>query len=382
MEILTEQQQIDILRNKCENAKNRIWIASPFIGTLKDVQRIIGGKWLLPSINCRILTDADSGFIRKDTFDEFINNQVDIIRNLESLHAKIYIVDDWCLVTSANLTGTAFFCRYEMGIATNDIEKIESTYIRWWNMAKPVSVMSQMPQKTLVEYQDGARFKKKFKSQPYVSGKQDKYDALCEKYKEFAKLYEKVTGRNPQMVKDGYTLLQEVDYLFNYLSHDHPDKPSHEQKEVRQLTDKQREKAIIKYFKDMSRHYVDDPQLWRLERANMVQKLLAPDAIKKIGWNEAREITDCLHCLESYKINKIKFLNPKNNNIEDIRDCWNVLLHTGKIDNNKITIVKNRLRNFAWSSIRELIGWYYPNDYPLMNETSHRGMRFFGYNIK
>ena len=102
MVLLTEQEQIDILRNKCDNVKNRLWIASPYIGTLKDVQRIIGGKWQLPSVDCRVLTDADSGFIRKDTFDDFISNQIQI-RSLDSLHAKIYIVDDWCLVTSANL---------------------------------------------------------------------------------------------------------------------------------------------------------------------------------------------------------------------------------------------------------------------------------------
>ena len=74
MELLTEQQQIDVLRNHCENARKRIWIASPYIGGLKDVQKIIGGKWQLPSVDCRVLTDADSGFIRKDTFDDFISN--------------------------------------------------------------------------------------------------------------------------------------------------------------------------------------------------------------------------------------------------------------------------------------------------------------------
>ena len=63
MKLLSEQQQIDILREKCDNAKARIWIASPYIGALKDVQKIIGGKWLLPSVDCRILTDVDNGFI-------------------------------------------------------------------------------------------------------------------------------------------------------------------------------------------------------------------------------------------------------------------------------------------------------------------------------
>lgn len=380
MEILTEQQQINVLRDKCENAQKRIWIASPYIGALKDVQKIIGGKWQLPSVDCKILTDVDSGFIREDTFHEFLKNQVEV-KSLESLHAKIYIVDDWCLITSANLTGTAFFCRYEMGIASTKTEEVENTFLRWWRKATFVSALFKNPLKEILDYQDGNKFTKKFKALPYHSGKQDKYDALCEKYIEFAHLYERVTGRNQKMVNEGYTLLQEVDYMFNYLCHDHPDTPSHGQKEPRHLTEMQKEKAIKKYFKDMCNHYVDDPQYWRLERAKTIRRILAPNAIKKLDWNAAKKVTDCLHCLLSYQINKSKFLNPKNNSIEDIRDCWYNLLHTGKIDYSKIKYVTNKLRNFGFHSIYELIGWYYPNKYPLMNETSHCGMRFFGYTV-
>ena len=121
-----------------------------------------------------------------DVLNEFVNNQIEI-RSLDSLHAKIYIIDDWCLVTSANLTGTAFLCRYEMGIASNKILEVEKTFQRWWNMATPVKALLNKPPKALLEYQDGHTFKKKFKAQPYKSGKQDKYDAICEKYMDFAK---------------------------------------------------------------------------------------------------------------------------------------------------------------------------------------------------
>jgi hypothetical protein len=380
MELLSEQQQIDILRYKCNNAQNRIWIASPYIGVLKDVQKIIGGKWLLPSIDCRILTDIDNGFVRKDTFDEFITNQVEI-KSLESLHAKIYIIDDWCLVTSANLTGTAFLCRYEMGFATEETKEVENTFLRWWNKAIKVTSLPKKQQKALMDYQDGHSFKKKFKAQPYNSAKQDKYEAMCEKYLSFAKQYEQVTGRNPQMVADGFTLFQEVDYLFNYLYHDHPSKPSYGQKAARQLTNKQRDSQIKKYYKDMCDWYIKEPQPWRLERTKKIQKILDPKAINKLGWKEAKDVVLCLHCLSSYPINRTKFLNPQNNSIDDIRDCWQQLLHTGSIDSSKINYITDRLNNFGLSSIYELIGWYKPDKYPLMNNNSHCGMRFFGYTI-
>ena len=380
MELLTEQRQIDVLREKCNHAKHRIWIASPYIGALKDIRKIIGGRWLLPSVDCRILTDIDLGFIRPDTFDEFIQNQVEI-RSLNSIHAKIYIVDDWCLVTSANLTGAAFLGRYEMGFATNEVKEVEATYNRWWSKATVVFTLSKKPKKSLVDYQDGHLFKRKFKAQPYVNGIQDKYEAKCKKYESFAKLYEEITGRNQQMVKDGFTLLQEVDYLFNFLYNGYKGKSSKGQKVTVQRSASQREKIITTYFKKMCNYYVDNPQLWRLGRARKIRRILSPKNINQLEWEEAKEVIKCLHCLRSYPINRTKFLNPKNNSINTIRDCWNKLLHTGDIDWAKIKYVNDSLRNFGLSSIYELISRYYPDKYPLMNNNSDCGMRFFGYTI-
>ena len=183
------------------------------------------------------------------------------------------------------------------------------------------------------------------------------------------------------MVADGFTLLQEVDYLFNFLYHDHPRTPSHGQNKPRKLSDIQKEKAIKTYFKEMCDYYTNDPQKWRLDRTRTIQKNLGQKAIKKLGWNEVKEVVLCLHCLSSYPINRTKFLNPQNNKLNDIIDCWYHLLHTGVIDSSKIKYVTDRLNNFGLSSIYELIGWFYPDKYPLMNNNSHCGMRFFGYNV-
>ena len=380
MELLTEQRQIDVLREKCNHAKHRIWIASPYIGVLKDIRKIIGGRWLLPSVDCRILTDIDLGFIRPDTFDEFIQNQVEI-RSLNSIHAKIYIVDDWCLVTSANLTGAAFLGRYEMGFATNDVKEVELTFKRWWSKATVVFTLSKKPKKSLVDYQDGHLFKRKFKAQPYVNGIQDKYEAKCKKYESFAKLYEEITGRNQQMVKDGFTLLQEIDFLFNFLYHGHRRKLSRGLKAAKRLSESQRNKDIKTYFKEMCKYYAEDPQKWKLQKTEDIRRILSSKAIKKIGWTDVEDVIDCLYSLSSYPINRTKFLNPKNNSINTIRDCWNKLLHTGDIDWAKIKYVNDSLRNFGLSSIYELISRYYPDKYPLMNNNSDCGMRFFGYTI-
>lgn len=379
--ILSEQKQIDILRKKCDNAKKRIWIVSPFIGAIKDVMKIIGGRWMLPSIDFRILTDIESGFIRQDSYNEFVENRIEI-RHLLSIHAKIYIIDDWCLVTSANLTGTAFFCRYEMGISSDNVGDVELIFENWWEKATIVESIINKPNKSMSDYQDGKRFSKRFKSQPYKNFGHDKYETACEKYIEFAKRYEAKTGRIPQMVNDGYTLLQDVDYMFNFLYHDHLDVPSNGQTLVRYLKSKQQEKAILKAYKETAKRYSECPQKWRLEQTKTIQLLLSPKAIKKLDWDGVKTVANYLHCLNSYAINKAKFTNPNNNDLEEIKRCWSLLLHSGDITSDKINEVIKSLKNFGITCVQELIGWYYPEDRPLMNGNSDCGMRYFGIDIK
>jgi hypothetical protein len=378
--LLTEQQQIDVVRSMCEKAKKRIWIASPYIGNLKDVQRILGGKWRMLSENCRILTDVEAGFIRPDTFDEFMINHVEV-RSLLALHAKIYIVDDWCLVTSANLTGKAFFARYEMGIATYDTTAVEETFERWWKMAKEVHKLSSKPSKALTEQQDGAKFKKLFKTPPYHSEVLDKYKAKCKKYQEFADLYAKVTKRHPQMIKEGFSLFQEIDFFFNYLYHDHPNTPSNKLKQVQEMTEEDKKRLIKRYFGDMQK----DPNV-RISNARpatsiRIRELLKPENIEKLSWSHVEDVIRQFHCMNSRPGNISKVLNKSKNNLKDIRNGWKAILCTDTLDYQTITDAIRPIYGFGLSSAQELIGWYYPDKYPLINGNSDCGMRLFGYSV-
>ena len=89
-----------------------------------------------------------------------------------------------------------------------------------------------------------------------------------------------------------------------------------------------------------------------------------------------------LHCYWSYPINRTQFQNPANNKLSDIRKYWNLLLHTGNITGQQVLTVNANLKNFGFSAIQELIAWYYPDKYPMINGNSNCGMRFFGYDIK
>lgn len=378
--ILTGQQLIDTLHEHCDKANYRIWISSPFVGSSKEFLQILGGNWMRANIDFRILTDVEAGFICKDTFDEINTSLNSEIRTLLSLHAKMYIIDDWCLISSANLTGTAFSRRYEVGCIYDDICGAEKLYLEWWNISTSVSgIKVKKANKVMEDYQNGKSFSRKYKLPKYTTQKIDKFLLKCDKFKEFAKLYEEVTGRNKQMVADGFTLYQEVDYFFNYLYHDAPNKPSNVYKngKLRTLTERHKRAEILKYFKQMP--YDKSSEHFRLDRSVFIQEQLDPENIDNLTMKNIKEIFNCFHCLSSYPIIRAKILN--NNNLVDIKNAWNLLLNTGDINAVKIEQVKRSIIYFGDSCSSELIAWYMPDKYPMMNLNSESGMRFFGIQV-
>ena len=374
--ILSGQHLINALREHCDQAKERIWIASPYIGNFKDVQKIIGGNWMRSHIDFRVLTDVESGFIRHDTYTGFIASPNTEIRSLFNLHAKIYLIDDWCLLTSANLTGMAFSARHEVGQVVSGIEQVVTLFDQWWKKAEIVSSLPPSPSKTITNKEDSTKYKVLYKLPKYTSGASDQFLKECDQFKEFASLYESVTGRNQQMVDDGFTLYEEVDYFFNFLYHNHPDKPSKEYtKEVRSLNS--REEEIRHYFELMS--YESKKERWRLDRRNRIRELLPFKAGSSPRKEKIEEVLDCLHCLHSYPINKTKILSE--NDPRSIARAWNKLINAPFINAQLLEEVIGEIKNFGMSSACELIAWYYPKKYPMINRNSESGMRFFGFDI-
>jgi hypothetical protein len=76
-----------------------------------------------------------------------------------------------------------------------------------------------------------------------------------------------------------------------------------------------------------------------------------------------------------------KFLNPANNDIKKIRTAWKVLLHGKDKPEQRMQECNDALQFFGTSSVQELLGWYYPDTYPIRNSNSDAGLRFFGYRV-
>ncbi len=64
-----------------------------------------------------------------------------------------------------------------------------------------------------------------------------------------------------------------------------------------------------------------------------------------------------------------------------VKDNWYNLLH-GK-ENILIRMHKceKNLQYFGTSATQELIGFYYPEDYPIRNTNINSGLRLFGYKV-
>ena len=360
--ILSGQSLVDTLREHCDQAKKRIWIASPYIGCFKDVQKIIGGNWMRSHIDFRVLTDVESGFIRDDTYTGFMASPRTEIRSLFNLHAKIYLIDDWCLLTSANLTGMAFSARHEVGQVVSGLEQVVTLFDQWWQKAQAVSSLPKSFPKSLAEREDLPKPKRLYKLPQYTSGASDLFLKKCDQFKEFASLYESVTGRNQQMVRDGFTLYEEVDYFFNFLYHDHPDKPSKEYNErKRSLTSREVKQEIHRYFKSMP--YAPGSGQWRLDRRNRIRKILPFKAGDSPQKEEIKEVLGCLHCLHSRPLNKTKILSE--NDPRSIARAWNRLIKAPSINSQLLEEVIGEIKYFGMSSACELIAWYYPEKYLL-----------------
>lgn len=141
MILFTDTNMAEALRAKCDSAKNRIWIVSPFVGDANDVDCILGKNWRNSDIDRKLLFDSISGSMPKETFESFNTFGIQI-RSLHSIHAKIFIVDDWCLISSANLTGSAFSKRHEIGTVIDssiDLNIILEKFNLWWNTSDSVT---------------------------------------------------------------------------------------------------------------------------------------------------------------------------------------------------------------------------------------------------
>ncbi|TKJ39746.1 hypothetical protein CEE37_10740 [candidate division LCP-89 bacterium B3_LCP] len=402
MKVITGKKLVDTLRELSDNAKQRIWVASPYIGTLRNICCILGDVLLVRSkVDVRLITDIEvlTSFCY-DTIERF--NVRGTIKSLRGLHAKIYIIDNKSIITSANLTGTAFSRRYETAVllSSNEVNEIIDLYNRWWTTKAALIPQDRMERlskqkdnRESHEDREGKGLPKlwelppvpsRFSSRQVSSYKFRDYKIFLHKYQHLAKTYLKEQRLDPNM-----PLYLEFDAFLDYLYH-YDTKPSRKygkNKGVpllkpRVLGEEDKNREIKKYVPKFSDSVGRGNDIsFRMLASKRIRKILNPKNIKHLTRSSVREVINQLNCMKSFNLNKARFLNPRNNDLSNIKAAWEFLLHgnEGLID--RMIECDLSLRYFGTSSIQELIGFYYPEEYPIRNSNSNAGLRFLGCNV-
>jgi len=388
--IIYGNELVKKIREEFDKAKSRIWIVVPFIGEWKSVKKIMGTQWITNNhLDIKIITDIrNEDFINSKTIKQFLHRAS--VKTLAGLHAKIYIIDNYVFITSANLTGTAFSRRYEICeyFTISSSHEIISVFKKWWDISKKVNSTWKPNIKTKTKNTENEEGNinglKKLWELPESTVKirnfKDYQDNIV-LYNHFKDTYEKLNKR----ILPELPIYHELDAFLNFLFHEQESTPSHKylKKPYRTLTDKKRISEIAKYKKEFKDWLQNNPDFenYRAKNITLFKKQLSENNVKKISRKDLEKVIGGLHTMNSHALNKFRFLNPKNNDLKVIRQSLLTLIHGKNLIEERMEICNDKLKFFGKSSIRELVSWYYPDKYPIMNRNSNCGLKFLGYNI-
>jgi len=388
MNPLFGNELVQELRKRAENVKSRLWVCVPYLGKTDAVLKILGKNWLEnEAVEVRLLTDvADMRAINTVMLKTF--HERGDVKTLTGVHAKIYIIDDSALITSANLTETAFSKRYEIGIFLEDAKNLATIFQDWWSKAEKLNSIEtakiykpakEKDESTVINLPKLWDLPKGPKKVAKKRSEYTKYDRILIDFDDFAEKYQKI-----QRIWDNDPIYLEIDGLFNFIFHEDttPSKDFYKKtprvlSEAEQLKEIQKWSRKYKNWNDRKEH--DDIE-WRRNNAKIVQRLLSKRRIETIQQAEIEEILGCLNSMNSYAINKTKVIN--NNTVENIREAFAQLIYGVGTVASRISTCDKSIKFFGKSSTNELIGCFYPDKYPLVNQNSISGLRFFGYQSK
>jgi len=318
--LLTGQGLVDALRGMCDGVRERLWVASPFVGRWPSVRRVLGRRWIEDgAIDVRLLTDvANAASLDARTLTEF--RQRGEVRSLAGLHAKLYVADDRALLASANLTGTAFCRRHEIGRLMSKSVSAEAVtmFEHWWSgLSEPVAcsdieLLAKRRQKRPGREDPHGAGLRRLWSLPPDPGDPVKrmpasfrdYRDFLRNYRDFARAYESAA---PRIWPDA-PLYFETDALLDYLFHKAPGTPSKRYvkrgSSPRRLSPAARLRDIRRHVRLLGRwlESVEEPR-WREGSSRTVRRLLEPSRISRLSRSEAAEVAGKLNCMNARRSN-------------------------------------------------------------------------------
>jgi len=142
---LSEKELYPTVLKNSANAKNILWVCSPYLGL--DSHEVFSQKIMeTPPKNIRFVFRLNTLAVRRgevnpyeiEYFMEHFRRSS--IRTNDTFHSKIYIFDDSALVTSANLSKRAFQTSIEAGVLLQQeqVKRVKSFFERLWKTSKPI----------------------------------------------------------------------------------------------------------------------------------------------------------------------------------------------------------------------------------------------------
>ena len=304
------------------------------------MRRLIGRNWWdNTQINVRLLTDSQEDGLNGVTLRRLA--QRGRVHDLRGLHAKLYIIDDSVLLTSANLTGAAFSKRYEAGIWLTGLQASEPIRLfeTWWDDERYArlapDVLSQITRNRrpgmgmgeggglpLTNHCSLPEDPGDFGGHQLV-GLFGDYDAFLDDYKMLADEY---AGAGPR-IWPTVPVYFEIDGFLNYLFREHEQRPSKrfETYPPRTLTDARRRKEIRLFARKFHAAVQGDNGQWRAEHSRLVRRLLSRRNIRAITRSQISEVVIGLNCMNDGR-HRSGFLSRKNSTTT-IRAAWTELLY-------------------------------------------------------
>ena len=135
----------------------------------------------------------------------------------------------------------------------------------------------------------------------------------------------------------------------------------------------------LDYIKGYLKEFDKEAKKWYSENNSFVkskyvffQSFFKKENIRKANWEDFQKIGEHLHAFQSMHLARANALGRPNHPIEHYRKVFEYLIYgEAPIEQRLNDLVNNKspyfLRNFGWSSISELVGYAFPEQYVFYN---------------
>ena len=375
----------DYMYNATNRACSRFWIISPFIGNYSFLSILFNFEKLLKfNVDLKLITDLKNFSTQNYKTIKFFAEH-GIVKSIDDLHAKLYIIDNENIVTSANFTRKAYMCNWEIAVSSRD-EAYKDIFNKKKKKSFPVSIeqLDELYIKSKeninnVNFSDKEEYEDRWEL-PSELCKNSNYETFYKAFKNLEILYK------PYQKWKNTPLKFEIDSFLNYLFHEEG-QPSYEYygcNIYRQL-DTREQQQEIEYWANKYHNWVEsDKNTWDNADRRYTYSIIAKKTlIKDVDDITIDSFISILNeCIESYK-RMNKWLNcdkvVKTNSISQIKEFCKSLLKTDLKGIDKF-IKNNKISGIGPSGIQELLGLC-NDDLPIRNQNTNAGLRFLGYNV-